>query len=151
MSLRTAFALSTVALTASLLAGCVSTDYIGKTYAPTAHVDVFFHEEEISPPHELMGRIRAEAPDLLTFEQMEQQLVKEAMEHGADAIVILGMDTVEVGSTTNTSGSSAQPHYVATTDGKLKQVGGHERWSSTAYTTVQKDKVLTATLIKYLE
>ncbi len=98
-----------------------------------------------------MGRIRAEIGDMLmTVEQMERNLVKEAMARGADGIVIEEMKTVSVGSTGGTSGhDTGSPKYFLGQDGALHREGGHENWSSATYTTEVRDKVLTAELIKY--
>ncbi len=140
---------TTIALTTSLT-GCVTTDYVGKSYTQTTSVDLYFDESEITRPHEIMGSIRSEAPDLLTFEQMEQELIKKAMAKGADAVLIVNMDTVTVGSTTNSYGKdTGDPTYYLDDNMNLKTKGGHDNWSSSSYTTQQKDKVLTGKLIKY--
>ena len=137
-------------LLTGLLLGCVSTDYVGKTYTSTQNVDVYFHMEEVDKPHEVMGRIRSEATEYMSFERIEQDLIKQAMKRGADAAVIEGMDTIEVGSTTTSSGhDSGDPHYYDTKDGKLGKRGGHEKWSSSSYTTEVRDHVLTGELLKY--
>ena len=134
----------------SIVTGCVTTDYVGKTYAQTTQVDLYFSESDITRPHEIMGSVRSEAPDLLTFEQMEQELIKKAMEKGADAVLIENMGTITVGSSTNSFGkSTGDPEYYLDDDLQLKTRGGHDKWSSSSYTTAQRDKVLTGKLIKY--
>lgn len=40
------------------MAGCVSTDYVGKSYAPTSQVDLYFSEADITLPYEVMGEVR---------------------------------------------------------------------------------------------
>lgn len=133
-----------------LTSGCVTTDYVGKTYAQTTRVNLYFSESEITRPHEIMGSVRSEAPDMLTFEQMEQELIKKAMEKGADAVLIESMERITVGSSTNSYGqSSGKPEYYLNDDLELKTRGGHDKWSSSSYTTAQRDKVLTGKLIKY--
>ncbi len=69
----------------SIAVGYTTTDYVGKTYSKTDSVEIYFNKDEIKCPHEVMGQIKAEAPEALKFEDMEQQLVKDAMEKGADA------------------------------------------------------------------
>ncbi len=72
------------------------------------------------------------------------------MARGADAIVIDGMDTITVGSTTSTSGQSDDPpKYVVTQDGELKNVGGKGHYDAISTTSDIRDKVLSARLIKY--
>jgi len=133
-----------------MLSGCVTTDYVGKSYAQTTEVDLFFSESDITRPHEIMGSIRAEGPDLMSFEDMEQELVKQAMLKGADAVLIVDMGKISVGSFTNSSGQgSGDPEYYLDDDLNLKKRGGSNEWSSSTYTTETIDKVLTAKLIKY--
>jgi hypothetical protein len=133
-----------------LLVACATTDYVGETYTPTTHVDVFFDASEISRSFKTMGTAKTEGTEYLTFEVIEQQLVKDAMSKGADAIIIDGMDTIKVGSTSSTSGKSAgKPRYIVTEDGKLKNVGGDGHYSSISTTTDIRDKVIKARLIKY--
>ena len=133
-----------------LFAGCAQTDYLGKTYAPTSHVDVFFSVTDITRQYEVMGEAKTEGTDYLTFENIEEQLVKDAMARGADAVLIEGMETVTVGYATSTQGNSKEsPRYVADMDGNLKNVGGSGHYSEISTTTDVKDKVIHAKLLKY--
>lgn len=87
-------------------------DYVGKTYAKTDHVEIFFSTDEIKREYEVIGQIKAEASEVVKFEVMEQQLVKNAMVRGADAILIGELKTVEVGSVSSASGKTyGDPHY----------------------------------------
>ena len=132
------------------LVACATTDYVGETYTPTTHVDVFFDATEIQRPYKTMGSAKTEGTEYLTFEVIEQQLVTDAMSKGADAIVIDGMDTVTVGSTSSTTGKSYEkPRYIINENGKLKNVGGDGHYSSISTTTDIRDKVIKARLIKY--
>jgi hypothetical protein len=120
-----------------LMAGCTTTDYLGKTYPPTQHVDVFFSSQDVKRPYEVMGEIRAEADDIVSYDAMQQKLVQEAMQKGADAILIEKLDMTETGYTTveNRSGE------------------GHRRResSSTAISTtnLEEDRLITAKFLKY--
>ncbi len=132
------------------LVGCATTDYVGQSYPPTDSVDIFFSADDIAREYIVMGTAKTEGTEYLTFEAIEQQLVKDAMARGADAIVIDGMETITVGSTTNVSGQSGDPpKYVVTQDGKLKNVGGEGHYDAISTTTDIRDKVLSARLIKY--
>ena len=133
-----------------LLTSCATTEYMGKTYTPTTHVDVFFDASDISRSFETMGTAKTEGTEYLTFELIEQQLVKDAMSKGADAIIIEGMDTITVGSTSSTSGKSdGKSRYILTDEGKLRNIGGDGHYSSISTTTDIRDKVIRARLIKY--
>lgn len=137
-------------LTCSALFGCATTDYVGQSYAPTEHVDIYFSTDDVERQFTVMGTAKTEGTEYLTFEAIEQQLVTDAMARGADAIVIDGMDTITVGSTSNTRGQSYEkPRYVVTQDGKIRNVGGTGHYDEISTTTDIRDKVMSARLIKY--
>jgi hypothetical protein len=64
----------------ALLAGCTTTDYLGKTYPPTQHVDVFFSPRDLPRAYEVIGEIRAEGDDIVSYDSMQHKLVQEAMQ-----------------------------------------------------------------------
>ena len=43
--------------------GCTTTDYVGKTYSKTDSVELYFNKDEINRPYEVMGQIKADAPE----------------------------------------------------------------------------------------
>jgi len=96
----------------SISVGCTTTDYVGKTYSKTDRVEIYFNTDEIKRSYEIMGQIKAEAPEAVRFEDMEKKLVADAMARGADAILIGELKTVEVGSVSSASGKThGDPHY----------------------------------------
>ena len=104
----------------------LATDYLGKTYPPTQHVDVFFSPQDVKRPYEVMGEISAEADDIVSYESMQQKLMQEAMQKGVDATLIEKLDTTETGYTTveNKSASLAdflQADMYVTAEGPLCQ------------------------------
>ena len=115
-----------------ILTGCVSAEYMGKTYQPTDHVDIFFSFDDIERDYEVMGEIRAEAAEFMSTEKIQNKLVEEAMAKGGDAIVIEHWDEVVVSSSASTHGEADENKYKETTT-----------------STVTKEKVVTAKLIKY--
>jgi hypothetical protein len=121
----------------ALLTGCTTTDYLGKTYPPTQHVDVFYSPHDVTRAYEVMGEIRAEGDDIVSYASMQQKLVQEAMQKGADAILIEKLDTTETGSTT--------------VENKTREQHGRRTSSSTAISTtsIEKDRLITAKLLKY--
>ncbi len=81
---------------------------------------------------------------------MEQQLVKDAMEKGANAVLIGELKTVEVGSFTQTSGKSyGDPEYYLDNNMKFQKKGGSSHYSQISTTTIVKDHVINAKLLKY--
>jgi hypothetical protein len=121
-----------------LLAGCTTTDYFGKTYPPTPHVDVFFSLHDVPRAYEVMGEIRAEGDDIVSAESMQQKLMQKAMEKGADALLIEKVDMTETGSTT-----------VANQTREKRNKGRELSATTTSSTQIEKDRVITGKLLKY--
>jgi hypothetical protein len=121
----------------ALLTSCTTTDYLGKTYPPTQHVDVFYSPHDVTRAYEVMGEIRAEGDDIVSYASMQQKLVQEAMQKGADAILIEQLDMTETGSTT--------------VENKTWERHRRRTSSSTAVSTtsIEKDRLITAKLLKY--
>ena len=134
----------------SLAVGCTTTDYVGKTYSKTDRVEIFFNTDEIKRPYEVMGLIKAEAPEAVRFEDMEKKLVEDAMARGADAVLIGELKTIEVGSVSSASGKTyGDPHYYLDKNMKLKKKGGSSHYSQLSMTTIVKNHVIDAKLLKY--
>ncbi len=133
--------LSTV-LIVLLLGGCTKIDYIGEEYAPTTNVEMYFSEEDVTREHKVMGHIIATAPDLVSAEKMQKELKKKAMEKGADAIIILGMEKYQSGETTNYSET--------TVEGTTKKGNPKSTTTATSTTTTEEKKQIKAILIKFL-
>ena len=113
-------------------------------------MEIFFSTDEIKREYEVMGQIKAEAPEAVKFEAMENQLVKDAMEKGADAILIGELKTVEVGSVTSASGKTyGDAEYYLDKNMKLKKRGGSKHYTQLSTTTIVKNHVIDAKLLKY--
>ena len=132
----------------ALLSGCVNTDYVGESYAPTSQVDVYYSIEDVERSHAVMGKITATAMDGWDSAVMVEELKTQAMAKGADGLVIMDVHTETVGSYTSTYGDSADDKWVITEDGKLKHHGSGSS-SSSSVTTDTKEKVMAAELLKY--
>ena len=133
----------------TLLGGCVNTDYVGESYAPTSQVDVYYAMEDVKKPHVVMGKITATAMDGWDSAEMVEELKSQAMAKGADGLVIMGVHTDVVGSYTSTYGNdNDDKEWVVTEDGKLKHRGSGSS-SSTSITTDTREKVMDAELLKY--
>ncbi|WP_439105855.1 hypothetical protein [Congregibacter sp.] len=129
----------------------MNTDYTGKSYAPTTEVDVYFSAGDVKREFEVMGIITATAMEGWDSDQMIDELRTQAMAKGADGLVIQGVHTDVVGSTTSTSGSAkSDPKWVITEDGKLKDVSSSSnKYNEYSITTETKEKVIDAELVKY--
>jgi hypothetical protein len=130
-------------MVAVLLAGCASVDYVGKSYAPTANVDVYMSADDVRRPYEVMGEARAQI-DAIPFskpgQQLQQKLLEQARAKGADGIIIGQLQNRTVGSTSNTTGQG---------DKKWKK--GKKKTQYTETTTTSDDEVteLRGQLIRY--
>lgn len=135
------------------LFGCASTEYVGETYAPTTNADIYMNASDVQRPYKVMGKAETEATEYMSFEAMQEQLKTEAMSKGADGIIITGMKTINVGSTSFTSGeNTSEPEYYATVDGKLHvKDKANGSYSEVSTSTQIRDHVLSADLIKYTD
>jgi len=121
-----------------LLAGaCAHVDYVGKTYPPTTKVEVFFSEEDVVEPYEIMGRVVATANDIVSSEKIQDQIMEKAQKKGADAVVITGLERHKSGETTN---------YRETTREKRR---GVTTTSGGSTTQSEHEKAVTALFLKY--
>jgi hypothetical protein len=137
-------------ISCAMVLSCTTTDYVGKKYSKTDRVEIFFNTDEIKQEYEVMGQIKAEAPEAVRFEDMEKKLVEDAMARDADAILIGELKTVEVGSVSSASGKTyGDPHYYLDKNMKLKKKGGSDHYSQLSITTIVKDHVIDAKLLKY--
>ncbi len=121
-----------------LMMSCVCTDYIGKTYPSTTHVDIFLSEADIKQEYEVMGEITAESDDMMftSAEKMQEKIVEKAKQKGADGIILSSLEKKTTGEeTTNT----AETNY------SKDRVKSKEK----SETSVKERKELRAKLIKY--
>jgi len=126
----------------AVLGGCTKIDYIGDEYPPTSHVDLYFSEEDVDREHRVMGHLVATADDAVSAEKMQKDMKKKAMEKGADAIIIIGLEKYQAGETTK---------YTETTEeGTTKKGNPKTTTTATSSTTSEEKKQIKAILIKYL-
>jgi len=122
------------------LSSCATTDYVGKTYAPTNNVDLYFDGNEVEVEYEVMGTARTEGMEGMSFNSIQNQLMKDAMKKGADGIIIDGLDEISRGSTSTTS---------STVENKRVWNKNKTRYVSSTHTSEELHKIITAKLIKY--
>ena len=75
----------------------VDVDYLGNSYPPTSHVDVYFSEEDITEGYLVMGRATVDGGDA---EELEEKVIEKARESGADGIIFEEFDRVKTGEKT---------------------------------------------------
>ena len=75
----------------------VDVDYLGDSYVPTSHVDVYFSEDDVTEGYLVMGHATADGGDT---EALQETLIEKARDSGADGIIFEGFDRVETGEQT---------------------------------------------------
>lgn len=103
--------LTSTALTAVVsLPGCnpVQTNYLGNSYAPTKEIDVYFVREDIERPYRVMGIAELVATDGTKTSRYFKSIVTTAQKHGADAVLVQGMNREAVGSASGGGGGGAK-------------------------------------------
>ena len=86
-------------LTILLLTSCGNRIiYYGRTYPPTAQVDIFFREGDVKAPHEIMGKMVYEVTAKKRSEKVQRKLMTESKRQGADAILFDDIELVNTGS-----------------------------------------------------
>ncbi|HAB15494.1 MAG TPA: hypothetical protein PLX89_14105 [Verrucomicrobiota bacterium] len=150
------FAMLWLATTTAIFSGCVSSDYLGRTYSPTSNVEVFYSLSEVKRPYEVMGELRSQATDMMSSSSIVEQMKKEAMSRGADAIVVEGVSIQTVSQNVVTQPGSYQEKSSSTTS--TSDDGSSSTTKSTTVgfgvggtTSIQevRDKVITAKLLKF--
>jgi len=101
-----------------LVIGCTNIKYIGELYPPTSHVDIFFAEEDIERNYKVMGHADATAPEYVDVEKMMEKIKEKAMEKGADAVVVLGLDRNIVSESTEWSSETKVDEDKTTESGR---------------------------------
>ncbi len=94
------YAVSFLALFVLFVAACAKIDYIGQSYSPTTHVDLYFSEADIREDYRVMGHVIAQANEGISVENLQKKLEAKAREKGADGIVVHGFDRIQTGETT---------------------------------------------------
>ena len=71
------------------LFGCATIDYVGESYSPTTHVDLFFSEDQVPHEYKVIGQVRASGDQYVTAAGLHRKMMARAQECGADAVIIL--------------------------------------------------------------
>ena len=89
---RRNFQLSSAFILVALFAvGCADVNYVGNSFNPTTTVDVYFSKEEIETDYTVMGHALGSGAWGASYDKIQEKLIKEAQNRGADAILITGL------------------------------------------------------------
>lgn len=86
------YTVSLLVLFVLFVAACAKIDYLGQSYPPTTHVDLYFSEGDIREDYRVMGHVIAQANEGTSIESLQKKLEEKAREQGADGIVIHEFD-----------------------------------------------------------
>jgi hypothetical protein len=141
------------AVLCAALAGCVTSEYVGRTYPPTSHVDVYFDAKEVPHPFTVMGEVRTQGDELFSFDRIQKELVEKAQAEGADGVIILGIgrERIATKTTTDTQVRTTETSDLGVDDrGALRGTTVTAGSVTTTGATSDIDvKVVTGRLIKY--
>ena len=138
-------AVAVIVLGAALWAGCVSVDYVGKSYPPTASVDLYMASADVKRPYEVIGEARAQV-EALPFsspaQQLQEKLLAEARSRGANGVILGSVASRQVASTSTTTGQATS---------KKKGDKKNTKYTDTTTTNVEEVDELRGTLIRYTD
>jgi len=113
--------------TALLLSACAHVDYVGGTYPPTEHVDLFFDEREVEAPYDVKGQVIARANDLVSAEKLQAKIMQKAEDKGADAVVITGLERYKTGESTTYNEETKERRRGTVTEGSSSTSDTNEK------------------------
>jgi hypothetical protein len=141
---RTAALRAAAAAVALAAAGCVSVDYVGKSYPPTANVDVYLSAADVKQNYTTIGQVRAQVEDIPftnSSQQLQDKILAEARSRGADGVILGGLGRRQVLGSAQTVGQATTKKKG---DGKKKTT-----YTETTTQNVEDMVELRGTLIRY--
>ena len=92
------------------LYGCISPPrYIGRTYAPTSNVDIYYSPHDVKKEYEVIGKVSNTGA---TLKKIQNGILEEAKKRGADGIIYLNIQS----SSDVLNGNSTLPNDVLNAD-----------------------------------
>jgi len=82
---------------AFLITACSPTmNYLGDTFAPTDHVDIYYDEGDIEKEFRVMGQLTGDNVNTIgSMEDVKNKMIEEAKMRGADGIWFLYSDSFD--------------------------------------------------------
>ena len=121
--------------------GCATLDYVGESYPRTENVATFYSEDNVDRPYSVMGELTATAEQFVSTHKIQDQIVEKARTKGADAVVILGLEHIKSGESSN--------YTETTTEGKNKKGASVSTTSGSSSTDSEEKKRIRCLFIKY--
>jgi hypothetical protein len=130
---------------AFILVRCATIHYLGDSYPPTQHVDLYFSEDDVQKEYKVIGRIEAtaDADELIySTDKFTEAIREKAQAKGADGVIILDFRNVQTGITENND-------HTRTSVEKHNRRITHEHETSSS--TVEEKRRVEAIAIRYAE
>ncbi len=84
----------------TLIAGCINTHYVGRSYPPTPESEIiaFYNRKQPLPEnrYQPIGRAVTVAPDSYNSAEIKQEILSQARKHGADAVKVVDFKRILV-------------------------------------------------------
>jgi len=141
--MRAATSTGAILLSAILCWGCVSVDYVGKSYPPTSTVDLYMSAADVRRSYEVIGDARAQVealPFTSPAQQLQTKLLAEAQSRGANGVILSPLTSRQVAATSQTTGQATS---------KKKGDKKNTQYTDTTTTNVEEVTELRGTLIRY--
>lgn len=79
--------------------------YFGREYPETTRVDIYFRENDVKEPNEIMGKLTYEVSAKKSSDAVQQKIIERAKKKGSDAIIFEDISLTTTGSATGSAGA----------------------------------------------
>ena len=116
-----------ITLLAGLTTGCATIDYVGESYEPTTHIDMYFSEAAVPREYKVVGQVMASGDQFTTASRLNDRMLARAREKGADAVIVL-----EISRTPMSDAKQVVETTTVSTDEHTRTIGKKADVQSTA-------------------
>jgi hypothetical protein len=134
-----------ILVTVIIVSRCATVHYLGESYPPTQHVDLYFSENSVQKQYKVIGRIEAtaDADELIySTDKFTETIIEKARNKGADGVIILDFRNVQTGVTETND---------RTRTTEERRSGRVVRDRETTSSTIDEKRRVEAIAIKYQE
>jgi hypothetical protein len=124
-----------------LITGCAHVDYVGESYPPTSHVDVYYSDSNVPRAYVEIGEVIATGDALVSTSKMQEKIRQEAQKHGADAVILSSLEKYTAGEHSSWSEDERES--------KDRKGRSHTTTTGASNTSVEEKKKIRAIFIRY--
>jgi len=115
-----------IVLFALALAGCMHSDYLGKSYPATQSAELFLDEADVKEDYEVMGEVTLETESDMDFavssDDMQKKVMEVATEKGADAVILGSLEKRSKGESSSVTGNMTSTNVKESKQVKAKLI-----------------------------